>query len=65
MRYPTEHKEAIFKKVATPMSMTITELAEQEGITATTLCNWRKQASEVNPGIRTRREALIRPTRRT
>ena len=44
MRYPAERKEAILKKMAPPMSMTIPELAEQEGITATTLYNWRKQA---------------------
>ena len=36
MRYPAERKEAILKKMAPPMSMTIPELAEQEGITATT-----------------------------
>ena len=46
MRYPAERKEAILKKMAPPMSMTIPELAEQEGITATTLYNWRKQARE-------------------
>jgi len=46
VRYPTERKEAILKKMAPPMSMTIPELAEQEGITATTLYNWRKQARE-------------------
>ncbi|SFU60565.1 transposase [Halomonas korlensis] len=44
MRYPAERKEAILKKMAPPMSMTIPELAEQEGITATTLYHWRKQA---------------------
>ena len=44
MRYPPERKEAILEKMAPPMSMTIPELAEQEGITATTLYNWRKQA---------------------
>lgn len=44
MRYPAERKEAILKKMAPPMSTTIPELAEQEGITATTLYNWRKQA---------------------
>lgn len=44
MRYPAERKEAILKKMAPPMNMTIPELAEQEGITATTLYNWRKQA---------------------
>ena len=43
-RYPAERKEAILKKMAPPMNMTIPELAEQEGITATTLYNWRKQA---------------------
>ncbi len=44
VRYPAERKEAILKKMAPPMNMTIPELAEQEGITATTLYNWRKQA---------------------
>ncbi len=44
MRYPAERKEAILKKMAPPMSLTIPELAAQEGITATTLYNWRKQA---------------------
>ena len=44
MRYPPKRKEAILKKMAPSMSMTIPELAEQEGITATTLYNWRKQA---------------------
>ncbi|MAO57826.1 MAG: hypothetical protein CL540_01095 [Alcanivorax sp.] len=44
VRYPAERKEAILKKMAPPMSMTIPELAEQEGITATTLYTWRKQA---------------------
>jgi hypothetical protein len=37
VRYPAERKEAILKKMAPPMSMTIPELAEQEGTTATTL----------------------------
>ena len=46
VRYSTERKEAILKKMAPPMSMTIPELAKQEGITATTLYNWRKQARE-------------------
>ena len=44
MRYSPERKEAILKKMAPPMSLTIPELAEQEGITPTTLYNWRKQA---------------------
>ncbi|CAM3396409.1 Transposase [Halomonas lysinitropha] len=44
MRYPAERKEAILKKMAPPMSLTIPKLAEQEGITASTLYNWRKQA---------------------
>lgn len=43
MRYPAERNEAILEKMALPMSMTNPELAEQEGITATTLYNWRKQ----------------------
>lgn len=44
MRYPAERKEAILQKMAPPMSLTIPELAEQEGISAATLYNWRKQA---------------------
>ena len=32
MRYSTERKEAILKKMAPPMSMAIPELAKQEGI---------------------------------
>ncbi|MGM0704258.1 MAG: transposase [Pseudomonadota bacterium] len=44
VRYSPERKEAILKKMAPPMSLTIPELAEQEGISAATLYNWRKQA---------------------
>jgi transposase-like protein len=44
MRYPAERKEAILRKMAPPMHMTIAELAEQEGITTATFYNWRKQA---------------------
>jgi len=33
VRYPAERKEAILQKMAPPMSLTIPELAEQEGIT--------------------------------
>jgi len=44
VRYPAERKEAILQKMAPPMSLTIPELAEQEGISAATLYNWRKQA---------------------
>jgi transposase-like protein len=44
VRYPAERKEAILQKMAPPMSLTIPELAEEEGISAATLYNWRKQA---------------------
>ncbi|MCO7214906.1 transposase [Halomonas sp. OfavH-34-E] len=43
VRFPAERKEVILKKMAPSMSMNIPELAEQEGITATTLYNWWKQ----------------------
>jgi len=43
VRYPAERKEAVLRKMAPLMSMTTPELAEQEGTTATTLYNWRKQ----------------------
>ncbi|EWH00316.1 hypothetical protein Q427_20285 [Halomonas sp. BC04] len=39
VRYSPERKEAILQKMAPPMSLTIPELAEQEGISAATLYN--------------------------
>ncbi|MCE2597426.1 transposase [Motilimonas cestriensis] len=45
-RYAPERKEAILKKLAPPNSMSIAEVAEQEGISQQTLYHWRKQARE-------------------
>lgn len=42
--YPPERKEAILQKMAPPQSMTVAELASQEGISTATLYNWRKAA---------------------
>jgi transposase-like protein len=43
-RYSPERKEAILQKVAPPHSLTVAELASQEGISTATLYNWRKAA---------------------
>lgn len=44
--YSPERKEAILKKMAPPHSMTVAELASQEGISTATLYNWRKAARQ-------------------
>ena len=55
MRYPAERKEAILKKMAPPMNMTIPELAEQEGIlsggsTGTVFVGALEEARKLGPG---------------
>ena len=45
-RYSPERKEAILKRMAPPQSMTVAEVARQEGISEATLYNWRKAARE-------------------
>jgi len=44
MRYPSERKEAILKKMLPPNNKTIKELAQEEGVSEVTLYNWRKAA---------------------
>ena len=44
--YSAERKEAVLRKLAPPMNLTVPEVAESEGISAATLYNWRKQARE-------------------
>lgn len=44
MRYPTERKEAVLKKMLPPNNKTIKELSQEEGISEATLYNWRKAA---------------------
>src|SRR5699024_11001617 len=41
-----ERKQAILKKLAPPHSMTVPEVATQEGIGKSTLYNWRKTARQ-------------------
>lgn len=43
-RYSPERKEAVLKKLLPPYSLTVAEVAEQEGISTGALYNWRKQA---------------------
>lgn len=44
MKYPDERREAILKKLLPPHNRTVSQVAEEEGISAATLYSWRKQA---------------------
>ena len=44
MRYPTERKEAVLKKMLPPHNRALAELAREERISEATLYNWRKEA---------------------
>jgi len=46
-RYSSERKESILKKMLPPQNMTISEVSEQEGISAQTLYNWRYAAKKL------------------
>lgn len=45
-RIPPERKEAILRKMAPPLNMSVAELARQEGISSATLYNWRSNARQ-------------------
>ena len=45
MKYSAERREAVLKKMLPPNTKTIREIAKEEGITESTLYNWRTQAS--------------------
>lgn len=45
-QYSEERKEAVLRKLAPPMNLTVPEVAEAEGISTASLYNWRKQARE-------------------
>ena len=42
MKYPTERREAILKKMLPPHNKSIAEIAQEEGLSEATLYNWRK-----------------------
>jgi transposase-like protein len=42
MKYPTERREAILKKMLPPQNKSIAEIAQEEGLSEATLYNWRK-----------------------
>ncbi len=44
MKYSAERREAVLKKMLPPNTKTIREIAKEEGITESTLYNWRTQA---------------------
>ncbi|MBS4154944.1 transposase, partial [Cobetia sp. MC34] len=41
MKYSDERREAILKKLLPPHNRTVAEVAQEEGISAATLYNWR------------------------
>lgn len=43
-RYSNERREAVLKKLLPPYNMTVSDVAQQEGMSEQTLYNWRKQA---------------------
>jgi transposase-like protein len=44
MKYSPERREVILAKLEAPYNRTVSELAAEEGISAATIYNWRKQA---------------------
>ncbi|WP_019570587.1 transposase [Thioalkalivibrio sp. ALE11] len=46
MKYSDERKEAVLKKLLPPHNRTVAQLADEEGISAATLYNWRRKARE-------------------
>lgn len=44
MKYSDERREAVLKKLLPPNNRSVTEVAEEEGVSAATLYNWRKRA---------------------
>ena len=46
MRYSPERKEAVLRKMMPPHNRSIRELAREEGISESTLFNWRRQARD-------------------
>lgn len=43
-RFSQERKEAVLNRLLPPYNMTVSQVAEMEGISEATLYNWRKQA---------------------
>jgi len=50
-RYSSERKESILKKLLPPLSMTIAEVARQEGVSDQTLYNWRNNAKRLGKPV--------------
>nr|WP_231372030.1 MULTISPECIES: IS3 family transposase [unclassified Thioalkalivibrio] len=46
VKYSDERKEAVLKKLLPPHNRTVAQLADEEGISAATLYNWRRKARE-------------------
>jgi transposase-like protein len=44
VRYSEARKDAVLRKLLPPHSRTIADVAREEGISAATLYNWRKEA---------------------
>ena len=50
-RYSSERKEAVLKKMLPPLNMSISQVSEQEGISAQTLYNWRYTAKKLGKPV--------------
>jgi len=46
VKYSDERRKAVMAKLAPPHNRTVKEVAEEEGISAPTIYNWRKEARE-------------------
>lgn len=49
--YSPERKEAVLKKFLPPLSMTVSAVSKEEGISEQTLYNWRKQLREAGKPV--------------
>ncbi|EJL7976779.1 transposase [Vibrio cholerae] len=50
-RIPTERKEAILKKLVPPYSMSVSQVAKEEGISTATLYHWRQQLRRLGAAV--------------
>ena len=52
-RYSLERKETILKRMAPPQSMTVAEVARQEGISEATLYNCKRSTNPISKPLPT------------
>lgn len=62
MKYSPERREAILAKLETPYNRTVRDVAAEEGISATTLYNWRKSPPRTDRGPATTQKSRVTAT---